>query len=291
MLGGLKPDHDSFFDKCYHAAMIQVSVIIPTYNRSEILGRAIHSVLGQKEIALELLIMDDGSTDGTREMVLKNFPQAAYYYQENQGPAAARNHGIEKAKGDWIAFLDSDDEWLPGKLASQLDFFNQNPSYRICQTEELWIRNGRRVNPMKKHQKHGGWIFSRCLPLCIVSPSAVMLHREVFEETGLFDAEYPVCEDYELWLRIAAKFPIGLVEKPGLLKYGGHEDQLSHKLPAMDQYRIRALDKIIRSGRLNPQDLSDAKAMRAEKIRIYAQGARKRGLLREAEQAEALLTP
>ena len=200
-----------------------------------------------------------------------------YFYQQNQGPAAARNLGIENACGKWIAFLDSDDEWLPGKLKAQVDFFEQNPNYKICQTNEIWIRNGRRVNAMNKHKKFGGWIFEKCLPLCIVSPSAVMIHRDIFDQVGLFDPDYPVCEDYELWLRIASKCPIGLIDKSYVVKYGGHEDQLSHKLPAMDQYRIRAIQKILRSGDLNSEQKIAANEMLEEKLHIYNQGALKRG--------------
>ncbi len=139
--------------------MVSVSVIIPTYNRKERLEKAVRSVLGQKDVPFELIIIDDGSTDGTAEMVQNNFPQARYLYQSNQGPSTARNRGIEIASGEWIAFLDSDDEWMPAKLPDQLAFFQINPGYKIHQTEELWIRNGRRVNPMKKHKKYGGWIF------------------------------------------------------------------------------------------------------------------------------------
>ncbi len=267
-----------------------ITVIIPTFNRKERLRKAIQSVLAQKNAAFELLIIDDGSTDGTREMVEKEFPSVSYFFQENQGPAAARNRGIEKARGEWIAFLDSDDEWMPGKLQAQLEFFAQNPDCQICQTEEIWVRNGRRVNPMKKHKKYSGWIFKECLPLCIISPSAVMIHRNIFEKAGLFDESFPACEDYDLWLRISAKFPVGLIETPYIIKYGGHVDQRSHEFPAMDRFRIQSLINILEGGQLDPAQTEAAKKILEEKIRIYNLGALKRGnpSLRGCEAPEAI---
>lgn len=258
----------------------QVSVIIPTYNRAEVLPRALKSVLAQQNVSFEILVADDGSSDGSEALIRKEFPQVSYFYQKNQGPSAARNRGIEKARSEWIAFLDSDDEWMPGKLEAQLSFMDGQ--YRIAQTDEIWIRNGKRVNPMNKHKKYGGWIFEKCLPLCNVSPSAVMIHKSLFEESGLFDESLPACEDYDLWLRIAAKNPIGLLEKPYLIKYGGHEDQTSRKYPAMDQFRIQSLLKILKSGTLNTEQTQAARMMLEEKSRIFIQGALKRGRQSEA---------
>ena len=257
--------------------MVQISVIIPTFNRCEKVAKAIRSVLLQQGADYELLVVDDGSEDDTPRVIKKNFPAVKYLFQPNQGPAAARNLGIRHAQGKWIAFLDSDDEWTAGKLKAQLDFFEQNPDYVIAQTEEIWIRNGRRVNPMKKHQKFGGFIFEKCLPLCVISPSAVMIHRKVFKEVGLFDESLPACEDYDLWLRVAARFPVGLIAKPYVIKYGGHADQLSRRFTAMDLFRIRALAKILNSGILSGEQSLAAQKMLEEKSRIYIQGALKRG--------------
>ncbi|MEI7751892.1 MAG: glycosyltransferase family 2 protein [Candidatus Omnitrophota bacterium] len=280
-----------------------ISVIIPTYNRMTVLPRAIDSVLAQKGIDSELILVDDGSTDNTSATVngqrsTKNKSAAGarpngseercslcvVRCAENKGPAAARNLGIKETKGEWIAFLDSDDEWKPGKLKAQLEFFRENPDYLICQTEEIWIRNGTRVNPMKKHQKFGGWIFEKCLPLCVVSPSAVMMHRKLFEEVGLFDESLPACEDYDLWLRIAAKYPIGLIEKPYIFKYGGHADQRSREFPAMDRFRIQSLSKILSQNVLTPEQALAARKTLEEKAKIYIEGALKRGKEKEAEE-------
>ncbi len=272
--------------------MFEVSVIVPTYNRAHVLRRALESVLSQQGARFEVLLVDDGSTDGTKllaqevEQVTPNF---RYFYQPNQGPSAARNSGIQKSETPYLAFLDSDDEWLGGKLSAQLEFFRENPGYLICQTEEIWIRNGRRVNPMKKHQKSGGFIFERCLPLSIVSPSCVMMKREFFDRTGLFDETLPACEDYDLWLRASAQFPIGLIEKPYVIKYGGHSDQRSREFPVMDQFRIRALEKLIGSGGLDSNQKQLAQAELARKCKIVGLGARKRGKLNEAEYYEKLV--
>jgi glycosyltransferase involved in cell wall biosynthesis len=265
----------------------EVSVIIPSHNRLFTLSRAIDSVLIQQGITFELILVDDGSTDDTRNFVTGKYPQASYYYQENKGPSAARNLGIEKARGNWLAFLDSDDEWLPGKLQAQLEFFRLNPDYRIVQTQETWIRDGKRVNPMKKHEKSGGLIFNKCLPLCVVSPSAVMIHRSLLEEVGLFDESLPACEDYDLWLRIAAKNPIGFIEKSFLIRYGGHADQTSAKYPVMDNFRIQTLIKILKSGELSLDQAEAARLMLKEKSKIVIQGALKREKFQEAQELDA----
>lgn len=222
---------------------MQISVIIPVYNRPNLIKRAVDSVLSQTEPPLEIIVVDDGSTDETAELLHAYGTQLKVIRQENQGVSAARNRGIEAARGDWIAFLDSDDAWLPEKLKMVREFHQQNPSYQIFQNEEIWIRHGRRVNPRKKHQKYGGWIFRQSLPLCIVSPSAVIIKRHVFKKVGTFDESFPVCEDYDLWLRISRQYPIGLDPRPGIIKYGGHDDQLSRKYWGMDHYRLKAMEK------------------------------------------------
>jgi len=259
----------------------RISVIIPTFNRAGPLQRALESVFAQTAPPAEVIVIDDGSEDDSREMVRREFPDSIYIHQESAGVSSARNRGIQAAGGDWIALLDSDDEWLPGKLASQMALLDTLREYRFCHTEEIWIRNGRRVNPRKKHAKSGGWIFKRCLPLCVISPSAALIHRSLFDECGLFDETMPACEDYDLWLRICAANPVAFVEQPQITKYGGHPDQLSQRFWGMDRFRVQALEKIVSSGSLAGEDLQAARAMLVEKAGILAQGAAKRG--RDAE--------
>lgn len=228
---------------------ISVSVIIPTFNRQETLKRAILSVLKQTYQDFDLWIIDDGSTDRTEETVknlLGNQARFHYHKTENKGVSAARNLGITLSTGEWVAFLDSDDEWLPHRLEWQMEAVKGDPLLKIIHGEEIWIRNGVRVNPMKKHQKGGGDLFEKNLGLCLISPSAVLLRRTLLvEEVGLFREDFPVCEDYDLWLRITSLYPVGYLEKPIINKYGGHEDQLSRKFFAMDYWRVKSMDHLL----------------------------------------------
>ena len=271
---------------------MQISVIIPTFNRAHTLWKAVQSVLFQKGTDLEVLIVDDGSSDNTRELIQKNsfrYKNLRYFYQSNKGPSAARNLGIKAAQGNYMAFLDSDDEWLAGKLNAQLNFFAQRPDYLICQTEEIWIRNGKRVNPMKKHKKLSGFIFDACLRLSIISSSCAMMRKEFFDEVGFFDEALPACEDYDLWLRASARFPIGLIEKPYVIKYGGHPDQLSRRVPVMDQFRVQALHKLLNSNSLSTEQNKLVFSELARKAKIISRGAFKRGKTEEAKFYEDLI--
>ncbi|MBN1932633.1 MAG: glycosyltransferase [Desulfobacterales bacterium] len=258
-----------------------VSVIIPTYNRGWTLKEAVDSVLTQDFRDFELIVVDDGSDDNTPEILESYANSICVIRQNNQGVSAARNKGVAAASGRFLAFLDSDDLWLPKKLLAQVEFFNQDLKALICQTEELWIRNGLRVNPKKRHQKPSGNIFERSLALCLVSPSAVMIARSLFESVGGFDENLPACEDYDLWLRISCRYPVYLIDTPLIIKRGGHADQLSRS-PALDEYRIRALVKIIESRRLSKTQLKQALNMLKIKCTIYAAGCRKRGRETEA---------
>ncbi len=265
---------------------MNISVIIPTHNRAHSISRAIESVLQQSLPAAEIIIVDDGSSDNTAALIHGHFSDCRYLHQKNQGVSSARNRGIRAASGEWLAFLDSDDEWMPEKLAAQATALKHNPGMRLCHTEEIWIRNGKRVNPMKKHAKKGGWIFQHCLPLCAISPSSVILHRSLFQTIGLFDESLPACEDYDLWLRICAFYPTLFIKKPQIIKYGGHEDQLSRQHWGMDRFRIQALEKIIAHPQLSLADRQAATKMLIKKAGILAQGAIKRG---KQTQADAYL--
>ncbi len=223
----------------------KISVIIPTYNRSATLERAITSVLEQTYRNFELIVIDDGSIDDTTRIIKKYKKHLIYYSKLHGGVSAARNFGLEKTSGAWVAFLDSDDYWLPKKLEKQMAYLKENSDFLIAQTEEKWIRNSKFVNPMKKHKKYEGWIFEKCLPLCIVSPSAVIIHQKIFNDVGVFDETLPVCEDYDLWLRIALKYKIGLIPEKLIVKTGGHSDQLSKQCWGMDRYRVQALEQLL----------------------------------------------
>lgn len=264
-----------------------VSAVIPTYNRHAFVGRAIASVLAQTYTHYELIVVDDGSTDRTMSLLKTYGERVQVIHQNNRGVSAARNTGIRAAKGAFIALLDSDDSWLPKKLERQVKYFQTNPRALVCQTEEIWVRNGKRVNPKKRHQKFSGMIFEKTLPLCLVSPSAAMIRKSLFDEVGCFDESFPACEDYDLWLRITWKHPIHLIDTPLIVKYGGHPDQLS-RMPELDKYRIRSLVKILKQGCLNENQHNAALATLVEKCRVYAGGCLKRGKLKEAGYYERL---
>ena len=264
-----------------------VSVIIPTYNRGWTLAEAVESVLAQDYKDFELIVVNDGSTDDTKN-ILAVYEGVTVLDQTNQGVSAARNNGVAHSRGSYVAFLDSDDLWLPQKLAVQVDFFRKNPEVLICQTQETWVRNGRRVNPGKRHQKQSGMFFERSLELCLVSPSAVMMKKALFEEMGGFDESLPACEDYDLWLRINAKYPIYLIDQSLIVKRGGHRDQLSAN-PGLDKYRIASIRKLIESHSLSPDQAAVALEVMKRQCRIYADGCRKRGRMDEAGFYEDLI--
>jgi len=254
-----------------------VSAVIPSYNRFSFLVQAVESVFRQSFESWELVVVDDGSTDETRDFLNSmRDPRVRSVRQENAGVSSARNRGVAESRAPLVAFLDSDDLWMPGKLAAQVEFFSLNSGAAICQTEEIWERRGRRVNPGLKHAKKSGRIFRDCLPLCIVSPSAVMMRRSAFDKLGGFDESLPACEDYDLWLRAALRFEIHTLPEPLIVKRGGHADQLS-KGWGLDRFRIAALEKALADPLLSPADAPLVLEEIKRRARILAEGAGKRG--------------
>ena len=269
--------------------MSSISVVIPTYNRAVLLKRALDSVLAQTLPVDEVIIVNDGSTDNTSSMLKSRYPEVNLIEQNNQGVSAARNTGIAAARHDWIALLDSDDVWHQNKLERQIQELNNAPDHLICHSDEIWIRNGQRVNQMDKHKKKGGHIFQHCLPLCTISPSAVIIHRLLFDEIGLFDETLPACEDYDLWLRLCSRYPVLYIEEALITKYGGHDDQLSRQYWGMDRFRIQALNKIISTATLNDVDHDAAIKMMRSKINIYLAGAKKHDNTEHVDDFKQLL--
>jgi glycosyltransferase involved in cell wall biosynthesis len=254
-----------------------VSVIIPTYNRLSFLQEAVASVVEQDPAPRELIIIDDGSTDETWDWLTKIASESIRVFrQAHQGPAAARNLGVSQARSRFVAFLDSDDLWLQGKLKVQVHFLNENPSFKICQTEEIWMRRGVRVNPHQKHQKPSGYIFEHCLKLCLISPSAVMIEKDFLLRLGGFDPSLPVCEDYELWLRASLQTQVQTLPHLFTVKRGGHADQLSTKYWGMDRFRVQAMEKILINEPLTEEQKGALLAELKNKLTVLANGHQKR---------------
>lgn len=271
--------------------MDSISVVIPTHDRAGLLPGAIDSVQARTGPlpAVEIIVVDDGSSDGTAGMLRRRYPGVTCLSRAHAGVSAARNAGIRAAAGDWVAFLDSDDAWLPRKLAVQWALLRAAPDHRVVHCDETWLRDGAHLNQKQKHRKRGGHIFRHCLPLCAISPSAVVIHKSVFADVGGFDESLPVCEDYELWLRICSRYPVLYSPEKLVIKHGGHADQLSRRYRGMDRYRIRAIAGILSRGGLSGTDRDAAVRMLHEKAGIYLAGARKHRNSECVGEFEALL--
>ena len=252
---------------------MRISVVIPSYNRRPTLTRALQSVFDQTSAVDEVILVDDGSTDGSNDMVEQQFPRVKIIRQANRGVSAARNRGIAAAQFDWIALLDSDDSWMPHKIEQVREAWQQQPGYVLYHSDEIWIRNGIRVNPKHKHRKSGGWIFENCLPLCAISPSASVISKSALQSVGMFDENLPACEDYDLWLRLCHQYPVNYIDKALITKYGGHPDQLSRQHPAMDRFRIRALYRLLKTTALQPEYYRAAETTLLGKLDILIKGA------------------
>ena len=271
-------------------SMAKVSVIIPTYNRLPMVKEAVDSVLAQNFEDVELIVVDDGSTDGTAEEIERYGGRVKLLQiPQNRGVSVARNRGILQARGKYIAFLDSDDLWVKGKLRTQVAFMEDNPQYPLCYTDEIWIRRGKRVNPRLRHAKYSGWIFEKCLPLCIISPSSALIKRTLFSKVGLFDEVLPVCEDYDLWLRITARYPVFFINKRLIIKRGGHPDQLSNRSWGNDRFRVIALEKLLSEPFMTEEERALVLEEMKKKCRVLAQGFLKRGNEAEGRQYQEMM--
>jgi glycosyltransferase involved in cell wall biosynthesis len=258
-----------------------VSVIIPTYNRAALVAEALASVQAQTYRDFEIVVVDDGGTDGSWEVLSACREVRVLRHPGRRGVSAARNSGIAAARGQWLAFLDSDDLWLPDKLAKQMAYLEARPDLRLCQTDETWVRRGVRVNKPLSHRKVAGRIFLPSLSRCMISPSAVMVHRRLLQDHGAFDETLPAAEDYDLWLRLTWRYEVGLVDEPLVIKRGGHRDQLSGQW-GLDRFRIRALVKLVQDPDLPEPYARAARRTLAARCAIYAQGCDKRGRRKEA---------
>ena len=255
----------------------KISIVIPTFNRIGSLPRALDSALNQTYQPSEIIVVDNGSSDGTTKLLRERYPSIRLLIEKKLGVSAARNKGIRHSKFQWIALLDSDDAWDKTKLEKQKNALaSSQDQFRLVHTDEIWIRNGNKFNQMKKHQKFGGDIFNNCLSLCCISPSSVLINKNIFKEVGYFDESLPVCEDYDLWLKICSQEKILFINQKLTLKYGGHKDQLSKTYWGMDRFRIKSLENLILNYELKPDQKINAIKTIVKKLKIIVNGAYKR---------------
>ena len=255
----------------------KISIIIPTLNRIKYLPRALDSALNQTYKASEIIVVDNGSSDGTLELLKEKYPLIRLLEEKKIGVSAARNKGIISSNFDWVALLDSDDAWDIRKLEIQKNALqSSSKNYKLVHTEEIWMKNNIKINQMKKHQKFGGYIFEKCLPLCCISPSSVLMQKSIFNQVGYFDENLPVCEDYDLWLKICSKERVLFIDQKLTLKYGGHKDQLSKSYWGMDRFRIKSIENLVLNCDLKSYQKHMAINTLIKKLKIIINGAYKR---------------
>jgi glycosyltransferase involved in cell wall biosynthesis len=197
-----------------------ISVVIPAYNAAKTIVRCLESVFCQEGVPYEVVVVDDGSTDETGSLVEKGYKnKVRYIRQENSGPAAARNRGIRESRGNYIAFLDADDEWLPGKLQLQHSALRDNPALGFCFTDMSHWVDGSELHRSYLHERgyrfvSSGRIYDSLLRECFVFTPSVVVPRAVLDEVGLFDETLRIAEDYDLWLRIADTQEVLFIDRP-----------------------------------------------------------------------------
>ena len=258
----------------------KISVVIPTLNRINTLQRALDSVINQTYKPAEIIVVDNGSSDGTLKFLREQYPKVTILTENRIGVSSARNKGIKKSINQWIALLDSDDAWHPRKLEIQTSMLDSAlKEYNLIHTDEVWFRNNKHINQMKKHKKQGGYIFERCLSLCCISPSSVLFKKNILDKVGLFDESLPVCEDYDMWLKICSSEEVLFAQDKLTYKYGGHKDQLSKSYWGMDRFRIKSIENIIKNFDLTYKQKKQAKKELIKKLKIIINGAFKRNNL------------
>ncbi len=279
-----------------------VSVIIPVWNREDVVKRAIQSVFSQTYENWELILIDDGSTDSTFASLIEmkqNFdklPKKGYgkiengqleqicikKLDKNSGVSVARNFGISMARGEWVAFLDSDDEWFPDKLRKQVSFHLENPKYQLSQTREKWNKKGNFISVPFAFQKRKEGIWEQSLELCAVTPSSCFIKKEFLANGNLFDEKLKCCEDYDLWLRILWEgYEIPCLDEDLLIRYGGNADQLSSRFSAIERFRMYSQLKLLKShwnGNGKSEKLESLLGSARKRIEILMEGRKKRGL-------------
>jgi glycosyltransferase involved in cell wall biosynthesis len=275
---------------------VTVSAVIPTYNRVRQLAEAVESVLAQRPFGgeLEIVVVDDGSTDATAAYLgdLAKRPHApgvsvsAIHVPHCGLPGALRNAGIAAARGELLAFLDSDDLWVCDRLAAQMATISRD--LPLVHAREVWLRDGSVVSQASQRHVRAGDLFAASLRKCVIGPSTVLLTRELFAATGGFRDDLEIAEDYELWLRMVDHVRVGYIDDPLVVKRAGHGDQLSERHGQIELFRINALRSLVDAQWFNALHDPLARDELSRKMRIYANGCRKRGREREAAEYQRM---
>ncbi len=218
----------------------KVSVVIPTYNRSKLVCEAIESVLAQTYKADEIIVVDDGSTDNTKDVISELYGDVIVIRQKNMGVSSARNNGVYASSNNLVAFLDSDDTWHKDKLKHQLKLHKE---CKASFTDEVWIKDNNKINIPKKFDKTNG-LYEKSLNYCLIAPSSVIIEKTLFLRLGEFDESLKVCEDYDLWLRVFKESKFCFCNEKLLNKRSISSDQLSFNNDNLDKYHIQSLEKL-----------------------------------------------
>ena len=225
--------------------MPKVSVIIPTYNRARFVLKAIQSVLDQTFNDFEIIVVDDGSTDNTRNLLTNFGKKIRYFYKNNAGVASARNFGIQQSCAKYIAFLDSDDMWLPERLGKGVKILDSNKDTSLVFSDIYRVKNGQRMKQsyFDLYSPYKGFVFENLYLQDFIPTSSVVLKEECFKKTGLFDEDLPSCEDYDMWLRISTSFRVKYINEP-LVLFMYHSKNLSSDIVKGLQQQKKVLEKV-----------------------------------------------
>ncbi len=270
------------------AEFAPVSAVVPVADRPQLLADALRSICSGSMKPRELIVVLNAKTPGraadrqAAETVFSENSAAGIELHliecEDTGPGPARNAGVAAARQDWLAFLDSDDLWAPDKLRRQWRYLRQRPYLQAAHTAERWIKDGRELNQPAHLRPHTGRFLTASFSHCLISCSSFILRRELFAALNGFDPAFRVCEDFELWLRLLVRHPVGLLREALTIKRAGDWPQESRRFHSLDALRIRAILKLVRNAKsqLKPQELAAARAACESKLAILKQGARRR---------------
>ncbi len=263
--------------------MPTVSVIIHTYNNEKFIVETLESVLNQTYKDYEIIVIDDGSVDSTRNMLLPYMQKIKYHYKENGGIASAKNAGISLSKAEFIAFLDHDDLWVPDKLKMQMECFNENPQAGLVYAKYTSFRDGKELRT-KPEKGYSGWIFKELLAKSFIQTSTVIVKREYLNAIGPYDESFSLGDEYDMFLRISKKFQCGFINK-GLTRYRIHDTNASKNGFLFDQDFLGVYKKIYN----NFTDLDEIeKKILRKRIARYsikvAEGLYRQGKLEESKE-------